>query len=210
MVMAGTDCGFASTAKSVAVTSDLAYRKLESLVVGARMATCALLEELSPVPVAAPFLKPTVIRAAVLVAAFESNGNATYADPAQFARALVAELGGVAGSDRAATVDLIEVAKGGSVEVLASKAFASLRFAVDAPLVLIGVGQTGAAAAVAADSLLKTDASVARRPTLVYQLANPLDPAALSWLPEAAASQTNDLRALGDWKGVAEAGVGGT
>lgn len=43
-VMASTDCGFASTARSVAITADLAWRKIEALVEGAALATrmCAL------------------------------------------------------------------------------------------------------------------------------------------------------------------------
>ena len=38
-VMASTDCGFASTARSVAITADLAWRKIEALVEGAALAT---------------------------------------------------------------------------------------------------------------------------------------------------------------------------
>ena len=38
-VIAATDCGFASTARSVAITADVAWRKMQALVEGAALAT---------------------------------------------------------------------------------------------------------------------------------------------------------------------------
>jgi 5-methyltetrahydropteroyltriglutamate--homocysteine methyltransferase len=43
-VIAATDCGFASTARSVAITADLAWRKIDALVEGAKLATRLYLE----------------------------------------------------------------------------------------------------------------------------------------------------------------------
>jgi len=53
-VMAGTDCGFSSTSKSSAITGDLAWLKLKSMVEGARLASRTLFD--TNVPLTAPFI----------------------------------------------------------------------------------------------------------------------------------------------------------
>jgi len=52
-VMAGTDCGFSSTSKSSAITGDVAWLKLKSLVEGARLASRTLFN--TNVPVVSPY-----------------------------------------------------------------------------------------------------------------------------------------------------------
>jgi 5-methyltetrahydropteroyltriglutamate--homocysteine methyltransferase len=74
-VLAGTDCGFASTAKSVAVTSDLAWMKLKSLAEGARIATNLFIEQSAPVPCRNPIFKPTPFRVAII----SSKSDSAYA-----------------------------------------------------------------------------------------------------------------------------------
>jgi len=60
-VMAGTDCGFSSTSKSSAITGDLAWLKLKSMVEGARLASRTLFN--TNVPVESPFIsQPRIAR----------------------------------------------------------------------------------------------------------------------------------------------------
>jgi len=53
-VMAGTDCGFSSTSKSSAITGDLAWLKIKSMVEGARLASRTLFN--TNVPLASPYV----------------------------------------------------------------------------------------------------------------------------------------------------------
>jgi len=53
-VMAGTDCGFSSTSKSSAITGDLVWLKLKSMVQGARLASRTLFN--TNVPVDTPYI----------------------------------------------------------------------------------------------------------------------------------------------------------
>ncbi|CAE7379778.1 metE, partial [Symbiodinium microadriaticum] len=61
-VLASTDCGFASTAKSTAISADIAWMKLRSLAEGAALATRLFIEERAPVPCRSPSFVPTPFR----------------------------------------------------------------------------------------------------------------------------------------------------
>lgn len=149
-VMAGTDCGFASTAKSVAVTADLAWQKLASLVEGAQLATRMYLQDSAPVPVVTPKFNATVFRCAVITA--ESDGPEVQSHAIQVASAL---------GKVAAFTDFFDQ----STEQLV---FDGLRWAVDSPLAIVGVGAGGGAIAQAVWKLLQADTSVSRRPNHVF------------------------------------------
>jgi thioredoxin reductase len=64
-VMAGPDCGFASTAKSMANTPDVSWLKVTALVQGARLATSMLFD--ANAAVSTPFLATTATARVVLV-----------------------------------------------------------------------------------------------------------------------------------------------
>ncbi|CAE7843696.1 usp15, partial [Symbiodinium microadriaticum] len=61
-VLASTDCGFASTAKSTAISADIAWMKLRSLAEGAALATRLFIEQRAPVPCRSPSFMPTPFR----------------------------------------------------------------------------------------------------------------------------------------------------
>lgn len=116
-VMASTDCGFESTKGSVAITGDVAWLKLRSLVEGARRATQHLLELASPVACRAMTMA-VPLRAALFVRReAEAVGL----------RELLEEL-----TRRPVTV----LPEAMAVE----EAFEALRWIVDAPLVLVAMG----------------------------------------------------------------------
>jgi 5-methyltetrahydropteroyltriglutamate--homocysteine methyltransferase len=138
-VMGGTDCGFASTAKSTAITADIAWMKLRSLAEGARLATNLIIEQAAPVPCRAPAFEPTPFRAAILCAPEDSK----YAY----------EMAGALHAIRAH-----------SVEVLLQDHFEALRWAVDTPLALVGVGASGKQAAERTLLQIQADKAVSRRP----------------------------------------------
>jgi len=159
-VMAGTDCGFASTAKSVAVTSDIAWRKIAALVEGAQLATKLYLECQAPVPVHQPKFNPTVFRCAVVTTKRETPDTLAYAG------VLAQKLGG-----RAAFTDFFELSD--ATTGACQTAFAALRWAVDSPLAVVGVGDSGHQAAMTVRGLLEADKSVSRRPSCVFLTAEP-------------------------------------
>ena len=156
-VIAATDCGFASTARSVAITADLAWRKLGALVEGAELATRMYLEASAPVPMNAPSLTPTPFRVCVFVG--ESAAAATAA------RTIV----GAFGNGLASSVDVMPCNAGVSVPKRAAEALATLRWAVDFPIALLAVGG-GNTAAIASRTaaLLRGDSGVSRRPMVVF------------------------------------------
>merc|ERR1719149_121892 len=61
-VIASTDCGFVSKARMIAITTDVAWRKLGALVEGAALASKLYLEANAPVPMAASVLASTPYR----------------------------------------------------------------------------------------------------------------------------------------------------
>lgn len=142
-VMAATDCGFASTANSTAITADIAWMKLASLVEGARLATNRLIAEAAPVPCRAPVFRPTVFRAALLA----PEGEATY----------VKDLAAAIWEVCAHQVDIIH-----------GEAFESLRWAVDAPIALVGIGEQGKTSAEQVLRQLSEDRAVSRRPITLF------------------------------------------
>ena len=116
-VMASTDCGFESTKGSVAITGDVAWLKLRSLVEGARRATKHLLELSSPVPCRAMSMA-VPLRAALFVS--QETGAVELQEALE-------------GLTRR-PVPLLRQAMG------AEEAFNALRWIVDAPLVLVAYG----------------------------------------------------------------------
>jgi len=147
-VMASTDCGFASTAKSTAITADIVWMKLESLAEGARIATTSLLQLEAPVPCRSPTLLATPIRVAI----FAPACDAIFAN-------------GVSAALQALRVHL--------VEIISQDHFEAVRWAVDVPLAIVGIGQDGVAAADNTFQLLKDDLSVARRPVTLVTVGVP-------------------------------------
>eukprot|EP00613_Pedinella_sp_CCMP2098_P074214 CAMPEP_0171913182 /NCGR_PEP_ID=MMETSP0993-20121228/11575_1 /TAXON_ID=483369 /ORGANISM="non described non described, Strain CCMP2098" /LENGTH=2101 /DNA_ID=CAMNT_0012547131 /DNA_START=37 /DNA_END=6342 /DNA_ORIENTATION=+ len=178
-VMAGTDCGFASTAKSVAVTADIAWRKVGAMVAGARLATRLYLEASAPVPVKAPRFNPTVFRTCVVTTSSEPAEERAYA--ANVARGLGAV---------AAFVDFLDLEAPASSSEAAKLVFEAVRWAVDSPMALVGVGASGAAAAALAAKLLNGDGLVARRPIQVFTDLGSSDSSAETG---SAASATKDI-----------------
>jgi methionine synthase II (cobalamin-independent)/thioredoxin reductase len=75
-VMAGPDCGFASTAKSMANTPDVSWLKISALVQGAKLATSLLFD--SNAPVSTPFLATTATARVVLVYSPKELARAQY------------------------------------------------------------------------------------------------------------------------------------
>ena len=171
-VLAGTDCGFASTAKSTAITADLAWMKLAALVEGAALASRLYMQAQAPVPTKGPTLTPTPFRVCVLV----GGGGAALHAPA--ARALVDSLGFSA--HERSSLDVVPV---GDAAAGAQQVFETLRWAVDFPLALVAYGAGAAAVAVAAAaakraaSLLRSDSAASRRPSTVF-VCGPADAAA--------------------------------
>ena len=148
-VMAGTDCGFASTAKSTAITSDLAWLKLRSLADGADLATRCFIEQRAPVPCRTPAFAPTPFRAVIFAAA---------SDQVDY----VAEL-------RQAFDGLTMH----STLVFSADAFAELRWVVDVPLALVALGSEGLALAQRTLQQLEEDKAVARRPAKLMSFDDP-------------------------------------
>jgi 5-methyltetrahydropteroyltriglutamate--homocysteine methyltransferase len=141
-VMGATDCGFASTAKSTAVTADIAWMKFRSLSEGARLATNLIIEQAAPVPCRAPTFQSTPFRVAILCAPEDSKYAYGLAEALQAIRAH-------------------------SVEVLLQDHFEALRWAVDTPLALVGVGASGAKEAQRTLLKIQEDQAVSRRPAAV-------------------------------------------
>ena len=154
-VMAGTDCGFASTAKSVAITADIAWRKLASLVEGAQLATRTYLEAQAPVPVVSAKFNPTVFRCVVISTTTDSS------ETREFATNVAKAVGG-----KAAFTDVFELDDSSKTE--AEKAYEGLRWAVDSPMAIIGIGTEGCAAAKTVRRLLSSDESCSRRPSFLF------------------------------------------
>jgi methionine synthase II (cobalamin-independent) len=156
-VIASTDCGFASTARSVAITADLAWRKIEALVEGAALATKLYLEAHAPVPTKMPSLLPTPYRVAVIAAGARSAAT----------QQLVACLGTACSS-----VDVIPAS--GDSATAAKTAFEVMRWAVDFPIALLALGDSPANVALATltatqtAQLLRADTHASRRPMTVF------------------------------------------
>merc|ERR1719192_1233527 len=127
----------ATTAKSTAITSDIAWMKLESLAQGCRLATTGYLQLEAPVPCRLPHFKSTPFRAVIMA----STADATYAN----------ELA-------AAFKEL----RTHSVEVIFENHFEAVRWSVDVPLAFVGVGEEGTAAAVRTLQELADDKAVSR------------------------------------------------
>jgi hypothetical protein len=138
-VLAGTDCGMATTAKSTAITSDIAWMKLKALAEGTRIATNLFIEQGAPVPCRNPVFKPTPFRVAII----STTSGLSYAT--QLATAF-------------------RDARAHSVEIVSEKHFETLRWAVDVPLALVGVGVEGSRQAARVQQQLMEDKVVARRP----------------------------------------------
>ena len=160
-VIASTDCGFASTARSVAITHDLAWRKLHALVEGARLATATLMDMNAPVPLAGPGLTPTSFRAAILVASkSKSAAAAALAEACEHLQPALAR--------RASTIDIIGLDMSQPPAAQAAQTAAALKWAVDAPIALVAVGNGAADVAAQTAAILAADKSCSRRDTRVF------------------------------------------
>jgi len=160
-VIAATDCGFASTARSVAITADIAWRKLNALAEGAALATKLYLQHNAPVPMKSPETSPTPFRAAIFV-----GGSAA---AAAAGRAIAIEL-----RCHASSVEVLPCNSGVSVPQRAQEAADELRWAVDFPIALVAVGGgTPTMIAARAAALLRSDGAVSRRPSTVFYCGGP-------------------------------------
>ena len=165
-VMASTDCGFASTARSVAITADLAWRKIGALVEGAALASRLYMQAQAPVPMKAPLLTPTPYRICLLI------GGTTTSSPS--ARALVESLS-FAAHERSSldVLSLATDAPNGATHG-AQQAFERLRWAVDFPIAFVAYGAAPhtlsivASAAQKAAAMLRADEAASRRPSTVF------------------------------------------
>ena len=160
-VMAGTDCGFASTAKSTAITADLAWMKLEALVEGAALASRLYMQAQAPVPMKAPCLTPTPFRVCILIGDSGVSPNS--------GRALIDALGFSA--HERSSLDVVRV---GDAAKGATECYDAMRWAVDFPLALVAYGATptgvsiAAAAAKQAAGWLRTDPAASRRQSTIF------------------------------------------
>ena len=137
-VIASTDCGFASTAKSTAVSADIAWMKLRSLAEGAALATCRYIDQRAPVPCRSPNFMPTPFRPVIF-----ADGSSNYVRELQAAFSCL-------------TVH--------PASIFAEDGFDRLRWVVDAPLAFVALGSQGLQLAEATMGRLKADGTVSRRP----------------------------------------------
>ena len=138
-VLASTDCGFASTAKSTAVSADIAWMKLQSLADGAALATRCFIDQRAPVPCRSPNLTPTPFRPVIFAEGFSS-----------YARELQVAFSGF-------TVH--------PANIFVEDAFDRLRWVVDVPMAFVALGSQGLEVAQATLDRLRADDAVSRRPS---------------------------------------------
>ncbi|CAL1140432.1 unnamed protein product [Cladocopium goreaui] len=147
-VVASTDCGFASTARSTAITADLAWMKLRSLAEGAQLATRHFLQQSAPVPCRSVGLASTPFRAVI----FTSEEEPATLDCALQLRAAL-------DGDHPRHKTLIFSS--------ASAACDELRWMVDVPLAFVMLGEGSKQLAQAVQTQLH-DAPVSRRPVTMH------------------------------------------
>ncbi|CAE7231115.1 PKS40 [Symbiodinium sp. CCMP2592] len=153
-VLASTDCGFASTAKSTAISADIAWMKLRSLAEGAALATRLFIEQRAPVPCRSPSFVPTPFRPVIFAS---SSDNYALQLQAAFSRLTVHP-----------------------ASIFAEEAFEKLRWVVDAPLAFVALGSRGLQLAQATLDRLRADLAVARRPATLTAAAEDEAPVALA------------------------------
>ncbi|CAE7229956.1 lolF1, partial [Symbiodinium microadriaticum] len=153
-VIASTDCGFASTAKSTAVSADIAWMKLRSLAEGAALATCRYIDQRAPVPCRSPDFVPTPFRPVIF-----AESSSDYVTELQAAFSCL-------------TVH--------PASIFAEDGFDRLRWVVDAPLAFVALGSQGLQVAEATMGRLKADGAVSRRPATLTVAAEQEAPLALA------------------------------
>ena len=179
-VMAGTDCGFASTAGSTAITADVAWLKMASLVEGARLATEAY------VNLNAPFKSPVILRTTGIRAVLIAGPDHKEQVPAAAVDALRGSVW---------AFHHVELGKGqapAAIDAISD----DLRWAIDLPIVFVAVGAQASAAAAEVSKRLAADNSMSRRPSVIFTLGvagaagaamNSLAPESLGEVPRTAA-----------------------
>jgi 5-methyltetrahydropteroyltriglutamate--homocysteine methyltransferase len=140
-VVASTDCGMATTAKSAAITDDIAWMKLEALVEGARRARCEFINLGSPAPTSVAYA-PTGFRAVLFC---EDTS-------AKLWKAFCAQLGSRAWSLTMLPCDSEQ------------KSLELLRYAIDTPTALIAFNSQTAKWVKNMHSKLEKESDIARRP----------------------------------------------
>eukprot|EP00434_Breviolum_minutum_P038188 symbB.v1.2.033867.t1/scaffold4270.1/size42129/3 len=144
-VIASTDCGFASTARSTAITADLAWMKLQSLKAGAQLATRSFLEQQAPVLCRSIALTSTPFRPVI----FSSQEPSVVSFASKLCKAL----------DRAAGASVHPALHFTEPEA----ACEALRWMVDVPSAFVVLGESMALAE-AARTQLEAVGTVSRRP----------------------------------------------
>jgi hypothetical protein len=170
-VIAGTDCGFASTAGSTAITADVAWLKLSSLVEGARLATEAYVNLNAPFrsPIS---LRPTGIRAVLITEHDAGHHKAAGRLPPAAVETLRASVWSFHHFelDTASKQQQRGGGGGGRGGSIVDGVFDELRWAIDLPVVFVAVGLQALDAAAELTWRLASDHAVARRPSVTFAL----------------------------------------
>jgi len=146
-VVASTDCGFATTAKSAAVTEDIAWLKIAALTEGARRARQHLINAGSPAPTSMVY-SPTGFRAVII-----GDVDATPSTVAFYS-----ELG-----RRAWSLSTFSCAS-------EEQALAQLQFAIDTPMAVVALTPEARLFAQRVLAKLQADRSLSRRPFTLFAL----------------------------------------
>lgn len=143
-VVASTDCGFATTAKSTSITEDIAWLKLKALVEGAKLAQKQLLNLGAPQPTSTIY-SPTGFRV-VFIGDVETSASA-----------LLTELSRCAWS-----LDVMPATTS------ATKFHEQLKYMVDAPIAIVAFAPGSAELASQGVELLQKDLHISRRPLTIF------------------------------------------
>jgi len=142
-VVASTDCGFATTSRSAAVTEDIVWMKLASMVEGTRLARGRLLNMGNPLP-SSLVLNPTGFRV-VLIGDLSQNED------------LKEQVGW-----RAWSLDAI------TPSFSAQQGYMKLKYAIDTPVAVVALDAKASDLFTEIQSLLSKDTNIARRPLVSF------------------------------------------
>ncbi|CAE8590436.1 unnamed protein product [Polarella glacialis] len=147
-VVASTDCGFATTGKSAAITEDIVWLKLAALGEGARIVRQRLVDVGAPEPTSLVY-SPTGFRVVVF--------RDAEAEACPGAKGLISEL-----ARRSWSLDVLPSGAG------AQSGFEQLKYSLDTPMALVALGAQAATMACGVAKLLEGDCSVSRRPHTIF------------------------------------------
>ncbi|CAE8620161.1 unnamed protein product [Polarella glacialis] len=147
-VVASTDCGFATTGKSAAITEDIVWLKLAALGEGARIVRQRLVDVGAPEPTSLVY-SPTGFRVVVF--------RDAEAEACPGATELICEL-----AKRSWSLDVLPSGAG------AQSGFEQLKYSLDTPMALVALGAQAATMACGVAQLLESDRSVSRRPHTIF------------------------------------------